>query len=365
RQYFQALRSEILLYKKAGFEFEGVYVGGGTPTIMIDELEKTLHLTCEEFPIKEISVETNPNHLNEKNIKVLLDCKVKRLSVGIQSFDDEILKQIKRYDHDKNEGGEAIVKKMKWVNELFHTVNADMIFNFPTQTIEKLNNDLNMLLSIGLSQVTYYPLMVSDFTKKQMVASIGTVDYKREKKYYQLITSKLQEHYNFSSAWCFTKKETLTASASALANDKVISCDEYIVNNDEYAGLGSGSIGYIGGICYANTFNIKDYIESLNNGKLPLMASKKFLLHERIRYDFMMKLFGMSLNINELNKKYGVSVWRYLWFGIFSFILTGGVKYKHGLLHLAKSGRYFWVVLMRKFFIEINNFRDFCREHGV
>jgi coproporphyrinogen III oxidase-like Fe-S oxidoreductase len=71
RKYFKALRQEINLYREKGYKFSGIYVGGGTPTVLIDELAETLRLAQESFPIREISVETNPNHLTSRNIEIL------------------------------------------------------------------------------------------------------------------------------------------------------------------------------------------------------------------------------------------------------------------------------------------------------
>jgi len=68
--------------------------------------------------------------------------------------------------------------------------------------------------------------------------------------------------------------------------------DEYVVDYDDYAGLGSGSIGYLAGVCYANTFNIEDYIDRVGKGRIPVTASRTFGIRERIHYDFLMKLFG-------------------------------------------------------------------------
>src|SRR4030042_6788838 len=79
RKYFKALRREINLYRERGYKFSGIYVGGGTPTVLIDELAETLLLAKNIFPISEISVETNPNHLILGNIEILQKCGVNRL----------------------------------------------------------------------------------------------------------------------------------------------------------------------------------------------------------------------------------------------------------------------------------------------
>lgn len=160
RQYFAALRKGILLYKEKGYAFRGVYVGGGAPTVMIDELEETLTRVQECFPIREISVETNPNHLTEKHLAALKRAGVGRLSVDIQSFDDGLLKAMDRYD--KYGSGEAIAERLQATMGIFNTLNADMIFNFPSQNLTMLNRDLDILMDLGIDQITYYPLMVSD-----------------------------------------------------------------------------------------------------------------------------------------------------------------------------------------------------------
>lgn len=346
RDYFRALRREIILYKEKGFTFHGVYVGGGTPTVLIDELVETLGLASTCFPLREISVETNPNHLTENTVAALRRAGVKRLSVGIQSFDDRLLKDMERYE--KYGSGEDTAERLRRVLGSFDTVNADMIFNFPSQTMKVLDKDLETLTATGVDQVTYYPLMVSDVTRETVGRKLGTVDYRREEQLYHRIVEHLVPAYRFSSAWCFSKN--------------AVSIDEYIIDFDEYAGLGSGSIGYLGGMCYANTFDIRAYIAHLDQGELPLMSSRFFSRKDRLRYDFLMKLFGLQLNVNDLWKKYGFRVSHHLGMLLAAFTLSGGLRWNPPHVALTKRGRYQWVIMMREFFVAVNNFRDFCRD---
>lgn len=345
RNYFKALRREISLYERLGYDFGGVYVGGGTPTILIDELEETLAQVRRVFSIREISVETNPNHLTGDNIAILKRAGTNRLSVGIQSFDDSLLKAMGRYH--KYGDGASIAAQLRKTLGCFDTLNADMIFNFPSQTEASLAADLDILAATGVDQVTYYPLMVSDSTKKDVTRALGRVDYGRERRFYAQIVARLVPEYRFSSAWCFSRKNAMI--------------DEYIVDYDEYAGLGSGSIGYMKGRCYANTFGIQEYIDRLEGGALPLMASRTFKRRELIRYDFMMKLFGCTLPLRSLLEKYGPASIVLLIGDIAPFVLAGGLRYRRGAFHLTARGRYYWVVMMREFFTAVNNFRDFCR----
>lgn len=352
RSYFAALRKEILLYHAHGFDFTGLYVGGGTPTVLTDELEETVNLATEMFGIREISVETNPNHLNDQTIRALKRMNVSRLSVGVQSYQDELLIKMDRFDKYGN--GAAIAARLQEIAGEFTTLNADMIFNFPTQTGDMLKQDLMTLMEIGIDQVTYYPLMVSDYTKDDMARKIGRVTYDREQDFYRLIVESLTPQYRLSSAWCFSRQE------------KGAIIDEYIVDYDEYAGLGSGSIGYLQGTCFANTFSIPEYITDLNQGKLPIFASRDFSLSDRVRYDFLMKLFGTKMNFAELFSKYGPRAYPGIFLDMLSFFLVGALRFRGGNLHLTRRGAYFWVIMMREFFSAVNNFRDFCRrEQGL
>jgi len=348
RKYFQALRREIKIYHEKGYKFEGIYVGGGTPTVLIDELAETLNLARDLFPIKDISVETNPNHLTSKNIETLQKSKVKRLSVGVQTFNDDLLKKIGRFE--KYGSGLEIAERLKNTQGAFHTLNADMIFNFPGQTIRMLEDDLAIILQLNMDQVTFYPLMISDLTRDIMKKTVGHVDFSGEEKLYKLIVRRLEKNYDFSSAWCFSRKESLV--------------DEYVVEFEEYAGLGSGAIGYLYGTCYSNTFDIEGYIASLEKGKLPLQASRKFDLHDQMSYDFLMKLFSTKLDITAMQKKYDGKFLKTMWKEIAAFEIVRAYRYFDTSLYLTPYGRYLWVIMMREFFIAVNNFRDYCRKQA-
>jgi len=335
----------MLLYRDLGYDFEGIYVGGGTPTVLIDELAETIALARASFRIGELSVETNPNHLTEDRLTVLQQSGVNRLSVGVQSFNDDLLRRMDRFD--KYGSGSEIAESLRNTLGRFSTLNADMIFNFPTQTSGMIDRDLDTLMSLGIDQITWYPLMVSDVTRQKVAETLGRVDFRQEERFYQRIAGRLIPSYRFSSAWCFSREKAMI--------------DEYIVDYDEYAGLGSGSIGYLGGVCYANTFDIRDYIARIERGELPLLASRDFSVRERIRYDLLMKLFGTRLHTADLRKKYGGGFQRCLAPDLLAFFLIGALLWRPAEIVLTRRGRYVWVVLMREFFTAVNNFRDYCR----
>jgi len=347
REYFDALRKEIRIYKDLGYKFGGVYVGGGTPTILMDELLKTLELVGDLFSPDEISVETNPDRLQVDILKDLVSLGVKRVSVGIQSFDDDILRKIGRYS--KYGSGEELIIKVKDVMGVVKTLNLDMIYNFPGQTRGVLDRDIDIISSMRPDQVTFYPLMISDSTRKTMESLMGEVDYRKEASFYSIIRDRLSSLYEPSTAWCFSK------SGSSMI-------DEYIVKYDQYAGVGSGSFGLVGNSIYSNTFSLEEYIGKLDEGRLPLKTLKVFSPKEMARYFFLMSLFGLRLERDVFRDKFGKDICKMLWPECMFFILSGGIKVKDGRVDLTRRGEYYWVVMMREFFIGVDNFRDQARK---
>jgi menaquinone C8-methyltransferase len=345
REYFDALSRELRMYADLGFDFASVYVGGGTPTVLPEEAARLLDDLAAMFRIREVSLETNPNHLTEPILAMLKDCGVNRLSVGVQSFDDGLLKQMERYR--KYGSGEEIRGKLKSIMGVFDTLNVDMIFNFPTQDAAMVDRDLEILEEIGADQVTFYPLMVSDMTRAELARRFGPISYRKEKSLYLRIAETLEANYTYGTAWCFSRKKSMI--------------DEYIVDYDEYVGVGSGSFGYVNGSCFANTFSVPEYIQSVRRGKLPLLAQRPFSVKEQINYDFMMKLFGTSLDIEKAETKFDGKFLKTLRKEIPLFKLVGALDRKDGVIRLTRKGRYLWVIMMREFFTGVNNFRDMCR----
>ena len=345
QNYFQSLKKEILLYKKLGFDFYSSYIGGGTPTIMIDELAETINLIKENFSIDEISCETNPNHLTENKITVLKEAGVNRLSVGVQSFDNRLLKMMERFH--KYGSGEEIIERLKFTIGNFKTVNVDMIFNFPTQDRELIIKDCEIIKDINADQVTFYPLMASASTQKTIKKKFGEISYKNEKELYFEILNQLRDVYTPGTAWCFNKTKSMI--------------DEYIIDYDEYIGVGSGSFGYFEGRILSNTFAIPEYIDFIEKEKLPLKAEKRFSEMEQMKYDFLIKLFGMKMSKQFVNEKYGNRFYFKLFPEILFFKMIGALKTDGENFFLSERGQYLWVIMMREFFIGVNNFRDYCR----
>jgi menaquinone C8-methyltransferase len=346
RTYFSALQNELRIYAGLGFRFSAVYIGGGTPTILMDELIDTLDLIGRLFSPGEISVETNPDRLDLENLSSLAASGVKRVSVGIQSFQDEVLRAVGRLD--KYGSGPVLARKLEAAKGSVDTLNVDMIYNFPIQTRPMLDYDLKILLDILPDQITFYPLMISTGRRKQIESIMGPMIPGRERLFYRIITASLEPFYEPNSAWCFSR-----------GGSPMI--DEYIVGGEEYVGAGSGAFGLIGGAIYANTFSLDEYTRALGGGRLPVKSYKAFSIKELARYSFLMSLFGLKLDLNTFRQRFGNSIWRLLGPECLFFILAGALYKTSSTFELTERGRYYWVVMMREFFTGVDNFRDMSR----
>jgi len=347
--YFAALRREIAHYHELGFRFTEIYVGGGTPTVNTEQLTATLEYLRTLSDISRISVETNPNHLTGVITAGLLAAGVDRLSVGVQSLDDGLLQQMGRYQAYGSAA--AIIARLREVQGRFATLNVDMIFNLPRQSTDPLLRDIEILKGIGVDQISWYPLMPAAVDGRQrMQEMMGTPAPARERDLYYTLLERLAPDYRPASAWCFVNQPG--------------TMDEYIIDHDEYLGIGSGAFSYLNGTLYANTFSIKHYLELTNRGCASMTAAQALTLRQRIRYDFLIKLFGLTLRKSYLSEKYGPGWHRLLRKELFLCRHLHAVEESDEAYHLTANGLYWWILMMKEFFIGVNRYRDQMRALG-
>jgi len=348
KKYFNALMREIEMYRDLGYRFTGMYIGGGTPTIMLEPLLEVIRIAREDLGVKEISVETNPNHVCPEYLEPLRHAGINRLSVGVQSFDDTILRAIGRYE--KYGSGQETFERLQQASGMFDTLNIDLIFNMPLQSDDSLRRDLDLLDRLEADQVTFYPLMTAPSVAARLAETLGPIDQKKEKRMYLLIIEHMRRSYQSSTAWCFSRKAAMI--------------DEYIIDYGSYVGVGSGAFGYFNDRIYINTFNLNEYIERVNAGRLPTGLVKQFTRRETLHYMLLMKLFATELPKTFFETEQGRDFKKSLWPEIAALRLIGALRDEPDRLELTDRGRYFWVMAMREFFIAVDTMRDVCRQQA-
>ena len=358
RTYFKNLRREMMMLKERGWDFETLYFGGGTPTILLDELCETIDLARDNFHIKEVGVETNPNHLAEPWLSEMKG-RVQRLSVGVQSFNNDLLKQMDRYK--KYGSGEEIFERIGQAAPYFDSVNVDMIFNFPNQTEDILFDDLEKIVACGARQTTFSPLYVSNATTRKMEKSLGKMDYNREFRYYQILDEVLcgGEHPFFSrdTIWTFNRLNEQGA------HDHNLYAEELQVAYNEYPGIGSGSITHLNGALYVNTFSLSEYNEAIEAGHMSIMGKCVMSKRDLARYYFLLHLYQLHLDKNDFKKQFGCSIERLLPAEMAFFRAHGAFATDtRDKLTLTTMGRYLTLILYRQFLSGMNNLRDQARD---
>ena len=347
RRYFRHLKRELDLYIEKGFAFSDFYFGGGTPTVLMDELEAFIDYLKANFSVKRISLETTPREVNRENIARLKAAGINRLSIGVQSFDDSVVRAMGRPFGP----GEEMKQRVLMAQGEFDTVNVDFVFNFPGQTVEQFQKDVDAFKGLKIDQATFYPLMASPHKKSALERRFNRVDISQEKQFYDVLLNELYEDdYKAATVWCFSRGERMI--------------DEYIIDFDDYIGIGAGSVSIVGGNFYVNTFSLDRYGELLGRDMLPVVGWRKLTEKENQRYYLLTKLFGGELDAGKFKERFGAGLESKLGPELLLLKLFGlaGGKDK---IRVTRKGMYPVSVMMREFFTSLNNLRELYIEEQI
>ncbi len=377
--YFKALRLEIESVRARGFDFETIVVGGGTTLINEGELLKTLELCKKLFSIKEISCESDPNHIEPDKL-ALFKGLITRLSCGVQSFDDDILRKLGRYS--KFGGSSELVEKLSKANGILPILSIDLIFNFPTQSESQLRNDLKVAKNLAPQQITTYPLMKSPLTRENIANALGQSAVDNEYAFYRVICEEF-EGYERNNAWSFsaktaqtresfgesTRESTRESSLESTANSanlklhaiKSVLNDEYVSYHNQYLGVGSGAFSFMEGRLFVNAFNLKDYVTRASSGGGANIASASFRRSDILRYMFLTQLFSGAVDIARFEEAHKCRVAKDLFVELNGLRLANAITQENGIIKCTEFGRYVALVAMKDFYAGMDMVRAVFR----
>jgi coproporphyrinogen III oxidase-like Fe-S oxidoreductase len=313
----------------------------------MDELLDFIDYLKANFDVKRISLETTPREITPETVAQLKAAGINRLSIGVQSFDDGILKTVGRASLT----GEEVKERLRLTQGRFETLNIDFVFNFPGQTIEQFETDVRAFKELGIDQATFYPLMASPHKKDALERKFNRVDNSREKKFYDVVLKEIwAKGYTASTAWCFSR------------GDRMI--DEYIIDSDDYIGIGSGSVSIVRGNFYVNTFSLEKYDAVVAEKRLPIIGWRKLSDREYLRYYLLTKLFGLEVDLNRFRQKFKANIDRKLRMEL-AFLRLGGIVEGEEKLKVTPRGTYPVSVMMREFFAALNGLREIYIEKQI
>ena len=244
-----------------------VYFGGGTPSFpdsrficsLLDEIVKDFNISSDA----EITVEANPSSLTEDKLADYRKAGFNRISLGVQSLDDRVLKTLGRL-HDSKTAKDALAKIGR---AGFLNISADLITGVPGETLEAIKNDINIFSELGVKHISTYSLMLEEGTEfydrySKTIEDLITPETEREM--YHGVRAHLQD----------LGYETYEISNSALPGYKSIHNSSYW-NSCAYIGIGAGAHGFTGSIRYGHKDDVRAYIEEMR--KITPDAYKAFL----------------------------------------------------------------------------------------
>jgi len=294
--YLNAVLAEIDAWhaRLGSIEIGSVYIGGGTPTTMLDEMPQILERLRERFVVSgDIAIETIPTDLNEESVRRLRECGINLLSIGVQSFNDRYLKSLGRpYHADILEPALSTA-----LSAGFGTVNVDLMFALPGQTTEEALADLHKTIELGVDQITLYPLFTFSYSAIGRHIELKDVRFPRllvrRNMYRAIHNTALSSDLERVSVWGF-KREAVPKFSS--------------VTRDDYIGIGAGAGSCLPGVFFFNTFSVPEYIEASDGKNLPVALKSEMSPALENYYWLYWRLYETRVPKRELARRFGNDV---------------------------------------------------------
>lgn len=287
KDYVKTLLLDIDNYYKDE-NLQTLYVGGGTPSLLeIEDLKKII--SCFNFEQNaEKTIEVNPETVNIEYLLKLKEIGFNRISIGVQSLDDSILKQIGRI-HKAAKAIETIIEARK---AGFENISVDFIYGLPNQSQDSFVSDLKTALDIGVEHISLYGLKIEEgcafFTTKPQNLADEDMQADMYLSAIELLEKNGFVHYEISN---FSK------------NDKHSRHNLNYWADGEYYGFGAGAHGYIGGVRYSNYSQLTDYQKKYDQKEFLQALSKKERLEETI---FLGLRIGEGIDVSKINEKFSI-----------------------------------------------------------
>ena len=258
-KYIHSAINEIKSYNELSSKYvvDSIYIGGGTPSIINPKnLEKIISTIRCLFTVEEnseISMEANPNSLWE-NIKTYGEIGINRLSIGIQSLNDNILKRIGRI-HNSKEALQAIDRAISFG---FENINADVMFNIPGQTVDDINDTISKLVTKQIRHISFYSLKLEE----------GTPMYLLKKNKKIVMPEEDLEREMYYAGRNIMEKHGLMQYEISNFSVKGYECRHNLKywKQEEYIGIGPSAHSFLGNVRFSNPSDLTEYITSGENG---------------------------------------------------------------------------------------------------
>ncbi|MEH7124079.1 radical SAM family heme chaperone HemW [Bacillus sp. JJ1532] len=299
-EYLNSLNKEmeLTLIDSPAVQLNSIFVGGGTPTALNEQqLDMLCRIIKDRLPYNEqteFTFEANPGDLSEEKLRILYEAGVNRISFGVQTFNEELLKKIGRVHRAKD-----VFQSVEAAKKIgFENISIDLIYSLPGQTVSDFRETLETSFTLDIDHYSGYSLIIEPKTvfynlmRKGKLQSPGE---DTETEMFKILMEEMDKHgfnqyeiSNFSKPG-FESKHNLT-----------------YWNNEWYYGFGAGAHGYVNGKRISNHGPLKKYMDSLKMGRLPILEESHVTRTEQIEEEMFLGLRKTAgVAISRFIEKFG------------------------------------------------------------
>lgn len=303
KDYIKCLKKEILLYKDKLSEYtiKTIFIGGGTPSYIdaryIVDVMDTIYSCCSVDYSAEITIEANPGTLDVEKLKAYRDANINRLSMGVQSTNDYVLRGLGRIHTYQD-----FVDNFNLARRVgFSNISVDVMFGVPRQSFSVWKDTLEDIVKLSPEHVSAYSLSIEEGTKfgdMYKEGKISYVDDEEDRRMYHYAIDFLYKH-----GYCQYEISNFARSGYFSRHNQVY------WRNESYVGVGLGAHSYFGGVRYNNVYDMSKYISLIGNN-VSASENIEVISSKRDISDYM--ILGLRLtkgvNIMEFRKRYNQDV---------------------------------------------------------
>ncbi len=298
--YINSLNNEIL-QKAEKYSINSIFIGGGTPSYLTDCNLQSLLITLNKLNLKknlEFTVECNPGTLNKINLDIMKKHNVNRISIGLQSTKNSILKEIGRiHNYETFKNNYFLARRIG-----FDNINVDLMFGLPNQTLDDWENSLEEIAKLEPEHISAYSLIVEDGTYFYNLYEKNKLNLpgEDEERSMYLSTKEILDKYDYHQ---YEISNFAKQGKECFHNTVYWKCHQYL-------GLGVSSSSFIDGKRIKNIDNIEEYIEKINKNQNVMQE-----IHINDINDDMEEFIFMGLRmidgikINEFKKRFNKNIY--------------------------------------------------------
>ena len=299
KDYIEALVKEIE-EKCSDYLIKTIFIGGGTPSYLEEnELEKLL-ITVSKLNLSdklEYSMECNPGTVNEEKLKIMKKYGINRISFGLQSCNDNLLKKIGRiHTFDEFLENYNLARKVG-----FNNINVDLMYGLPNLTIKDWENTLERICDLKPEHISAYSLIIEEGTAFHNLYEKNILKLPSEED--ERVMDKLTKEILKANGYHQYEISNFALEGKECEHNKVY------WSLKEYIGVGSASSSYIDGSRFSNTTNINDYIEKINNNvSVVIDKYENSIKDEMEEFVFMGLRMISGIDLLRFKKKFGIDI---------------------------------------------------------